>query len=91
MPSTANVDFSDFLEFTTEPENSKFENNWLKLDDNGLLELFNLLVYVPGRHFFYERVIEKNVEIGTWDEHRSQTGEAYGKLGRWGFLHFANV
>ena len=44
--STANVDFSDLLNFTTEAVNSKFRIHRLKLDDSGVLEPFNYLILV---------------------------------------------
>ena len=44
--STANVDFSDLLDFTTEAVNSKFRINRLKFDDSGVLEPFNYLILV---------------------------------------------
>ena len=39
--STANVDFSDLLDFTTEAVNSKFRIHRLKLDNSDVLEPFN--------------------------------------------------
>ena len=43
---TANADFSDLLDFTTEAVNSKVRIHRLKLDDGGILEPFNYLMLV---------------------------------------------
>ena len=81
--SNANVDFSDLPDVTTEAVNSKFRIHRLKLDDSGVLEPFNYLILVREKNYlFCERVIERNVEFGTWDEHRCQAGKTYGKRSR---------
>ena len=78
--STAKVDFSDLLDFTTEAVNSKFRIHRLKLNGSSVLEPFNYLILVREKNYFFcERVIERNVEFETWDEHGCQAGKAYGR------------
>ena len=58
--STANVDFSDLLDFTTEAVNSKFRIHRLKLDDSSVLEPFNYLTLVREKLFLlWKRYWEK--------------------------------
>ena len=58
--STAKVDFSDLLDFTTEAVNSKFRIHRLKLDDNSVLEPFNYLILVREKlYLLWTRYWEK--------------------------------
>ena len=61
--STANVDFSDLRDFTTEPVKSKFRIHRLSLDDSNVLEPFNYLILVREKIISFVSALLRETSI----------------------------